>query len=93
MHDLIGRTDADIDSYLRGKKSPEALADIVHDGLVSVWDRPVADHGLIPEALEKKRLAWMQRQTSATREPRLELGDRPLEQQGEAGTKGAWTGR
>jgi hypothetical protein len=75
MHDLIGRADADIDSYLRGEKSPNALADIVHDGLVSVWNGPVASHGLVPEALEKRRLAWFQ-----GREPSVELGDRPREQ-------------
>lgn len=93
MHDLIGRTDADIDSYLRGEKSAEALADIVHDGLVSVWDGPVADHGLVPEALEMKRLAWMQREIPVARQPSLELGEEPSVRPGEVGAKSAPTGR
>ncbi|KAF1917765.1 hypothetical protein BDU57DRAFT_494022 [Ampelomyces quisqualis] len=59
MHELIGRADTDVEGYLRGDKSVGALADIVHDGLVSVWDGPAADHGRVPEGLEKKRIAWV----------------------------------
>jgi hypothetical protein len=76
MHALINRTSADIDGYLRGDKSPEALANIVHDGLVSVWDGPLADYGSEQEDLEKKRKLWSERKTSETRHSSQELGER-----------------
>jgi hypothetical protein len=85
MHELIGRSHADVVSYLRGEKSPGALADIVHDGLVSVWDYPVANHGLVPKELEKKRALWAQRKISKNRHSNPELGESHYESQGERG--------
>lgn len=67
MHELIGRTSADILGYLRGKKSPDALANTIHDGLVSVWEGPMADYGSVQDNLERKRLLWAQGKTLVTR--------------------------
>lgn len=75
MHELIGRTDADVESYLRGERNPDALADIVHDGLVSVWDRPMADYGQLPEELQIRWSLWTQFKTSTKRQLSPKLGE------------------
>jgi hypothetical protein len=55
---LIDRTEDEVKTYLRGEKDPGALADIVHDGLVSVWDRPLARWFIIPHGILNKYIAW-----------------------------------
>jgi hypothetical protein len=60
MRKLIRRSGADVEYYPEGDDSPEALANIVHDGLVSVWDRPVARHGVLPDQLRNRRDSWAQ---------------------------------
>lgn len=47
MYNLINRTKADIEGYLKGIKTPAALADVVHDGLVAIWEKSVA---ILPRA-------------------------------------------
>jgi hypothetical protein len=45
MRELIARSGADVDSYLRGDMGVKPLANIVIDRLVEKWDGPGADHG------------------------------------------------
>ncbi|KAF2832673.1 hypothetical protein CC86DRAFT_401422 [Ophiobolus disseminans] len=68
MNDLINRSGADVVSYLKGEKTPDALADIVHDGLVEVWESPVAGYILTPDELSRKHDAWVR----ANRSPGVE---------------------
>jgi hypothetical protein len=49
MHELIARSGADVDSYLRGDMGVKPLANIVVDGLVEKWDGPAAEHGNMPQ--------------------------------------------
>lgn len=58
MRIMIARSGADVDDYLKDTRSVDALADIVHDGLVSVWEAPVAGYHTIPDELTRKELAW-----------------------------------
>jgi hypothetical protein len=64
MRELIRRSGADVNSYLDGDKNSDALASILHDGLVSVWEKPVARHGVLPEQLKKRKDAWAQSSAS-----------------------------
>lgn len=71
MINLIIRARMDPSGVLsenRGPETPEELADMVHDGLVSVWDGPVANHDLVPEELERKQALWNQSKASTVRE-------------------------
>ncbi|KAF1950647.1 hypothetical protein CC80DRAFT_598062 [Byssothecium circinans] len=58
MHFLIERSDADIETYIKGEKTVDALADIVHDGLVDAWEKPVAGYLVVPEGLVRKQEVW-----------------------------------
>jgi hypothetical protein len=60
MHELRDRAKVDVERYLSSNKSSEALANIVHDGLVSVWIRPMAEYDSIPVELETRRYLWAQ---------------------------------
>jgi len=54
---LIHRSRADVEAYLTEKDS-DALADIVHDGLVNVWDRPLVRWNIVPHGIASKSVAW-----------------------------------
>jgi hypothetical protein len=73
MRELIRRSGADVNSYLDGDKNSYALADILHDGLVSVWDKPVARHGVLPDQLRNRRDAWAQTGACKKRKPSPEF--------------------
>jgi hypothetical protein len=73
MRELIRRSGADVNSYLDGDKNSYALADILHDGLVSVWDKPVARHGVLPDQLRNRRDAWAQTGECKKRKPSPEF--------------------
>ena len=57
MHLLIDRSEVDVEIYLIGEKNPRALADVVHDGLVNVWDRPLAGWFNVPHGTANKSAA------------------------------------
>ena len=75
MHELISRSNADVGDYLRGDKSALAMANIVHDGLVGVWERPVADYGHIVEDLARKQDAWARAKRSPGVGASIERGE------------------
>jgi hypothetical protein len=54
---LIHRSRADLKAYLTEKDS-DALADIVHDGLVNVWERPLVKWNTVPHGIASKSVAW-----------------------------------
>jgi len=63
MRELMSRTDADIETYSNSVKDSYALANIIHDGLVQVWDQPQADYLSyhLPDKLGGKHKAWSAR--------------------------------
>ncbi|KAF2683214.1 hypothetical protein K458DRAFT_390481 [Lentithecium fluviatile CBS 122367] len=81
MHELVSRTDADIDGYLKSEKTTEALADIVRDGLVEAWDRPRAGYCYVPGELIRREKAWAKASKMAARETSPELGE-PVKRNG-----------
>ncbi|KAF2133791.1 hypothetical protein P153DRAFT_380969 [Dothidotthia symphoricarpi CBS 119687] len=76
MRSMITNSGADVDSYLNGEMDADSLEAIVHDGLVGVWNKPVATYGIVPQELERKQEAWATRRRSLALESSPELGAR-----------------
>jgi hypothetical protein len=75
MRNLLHASEVDFVSYLNGEKDADALALIVHDGLVEHWDRPQAVYSTLPEELARKYELWKK---VGAREQSLELGVGPV---------------
>lgn len=54
---LADRSGTDVEASLTGEKDSSALADIVHDGLVNVWDKPRAGWRTFPHGIASKSVA------------------------------------
>lgn len=64
MRQMIATSRADVDGYLNGEKNSSVLEAIVHDGLVQVWDRPMALYRSVPEELARRLEAWTEHKRS-----------------------------
>jgi hypothetical protein len=60
MRELIDRSRADVNisNYIRGDEDVEGFADIIHDALVEVWDKPQAHNRLESHNLVQKARTW-----------------------------------
>jgi hypothetical protein len=74
MRVLITRSGVGGEDVRGGKMSSSDLVDAVHDGLVGIWEGPVAEHAVVPRELERKRAAWAKETESTKKRESWDLG-------------------